>query len=512
MMQDSNIPVLVAVGQITQHSSQSELLTPIDLMVRAGEAALADSGSNTLRRAITDVSAAGLTVDADQVKTPFKHAYVNVPHLVATRLGLGQSRYYYAAPGGNTPQYLVNYHARRIIEGHDDTAMVIGGEALDNMFRRFSPWYKLFTPWRGWRGKTGTSPAPIGDERPGNTHHEGQYGLTLPAQVYPLFENALQAHYGRSRAEHLHSIGNMFSALTTIASRNPDAWFQTERSAEELTTATQSNRMIAYPYTKYLNSIIKVNQAACVVVTSVARAKALGISSDRWVYLNGFASQNEHWYMSERENYYSSPALRAAAHRALEMAGIGIDDINLFDLYSCFPSALQIACDELKIAHDDTRGLSLTGGLPYFGGPGNNYALHAIVAMVQRLRERTNSYGLINANGWYLTKHAVGVYSNNRPSSYALDLVAQEQLDRAQIPVFIEAPKGAASVETFTVVYTQKGLPQRTIIIGRDEQRRRFIADGPTDDASIAILQGADSAVGKPGHVRQHRRRNRFEF
>ena len=512
-MLESNIPILVGVGQITDHPQNEEGRTPLELMVSSAQKAVSDAGASGLVNAITDVSACGLTVDADLVKTPFKKAYDNVPKLVANQLGIEASRYYYAAPGGNTPQYLVNYHARRIIEGHDETVLLVAGEALHNMFQRFTPWYKLFTPWKGWRGKTGSTPLSIGDNRPGSTPHEDQYKLTLPSKVYPLFENALQAHYGRSASDHHQHIGKLFGKINKIASNNPYAWFQTPRSSEELITQTDKNRMIAYPYTKYLNSIIKVNQSASVILTNVAQARKLGISSDKWVYLSGFADQNDHWYVSQRENYHSSPAIRSAGKRALQMAHKSIDDLEFFDLYSCFPSAVQIACDELSIAHDDTRDLSLTGGLPYFGGPGNGYAMHAIVEMVNRLREsNSNSSGLVNANGWYLTKHSFGVYSNSAPTSYDLNLAGQRDLSKEKVPTFNENPKGKAKIETFTVIYGKGNVPKSTVIIGRDSDNKRFISQGPTDAESVAMMQGEQSIVGRQGHVFKARKKNRFEF
>ena len=69
--------------------------------------------------------------------------------------------------------------------------------------------------------------------------------------------------------------------------------------------------------------------------------------------------------VTERINYYSSPAIRINAQKAFDMAGIKLEDISYFDFYSCFPSAVQIACEELGLDQDDLRGLTVTGGLPF---------------------------------------------------------------------------------------------------------------------------------------------------
>ena len=154
-----------------------------------------------------------------------------------------------------------------------------------------------------------------------------------------------------------------------------------------------------------------VDQGAAVVMTSVGRAKALGIDPARWVYLHGCAEASEKLLVSERVNYYSSPAMRVNGEHALAMAGKTLDDMHLFDLYSCFPSAVELACAALGLDTADPRGLTLTGGLPFFGGPGNNYSMHAIATLLPQLRARPQAFGLITANGGYVSKHATGIYS-----------------------------------------------------------------------------------------------------
>ena len=64
--------------------------------------------------------------------------------------------------------------------------------------------------------------------------------------------------------------------------------------------------------------------------------------------------------------------MSAVAQETFHMADCTISEIDAFDIYSCFPSAIQIACDEIGLDIDDPRNLTVTGGLPYFGGPGNN--------------------------------------------------------------------------------------------------------------------------------------------
>jgi len=114
----------------------------------------------------------------------------------------------------------------------------------------------------------------------------------------------------------------------------------------------------------------------------------------------------------------------------------------------------------------------VTGGLPYFGGPGNNYAMHAIAQMVTQLRARPGEFGLVGANGGFLSKYSAGLYStapavwNERTCG---DL--QRDLDAVPVPRRAANPAGAATIETATVVFA-KGQPDYAAVVARS------VADG----------------------------------
>jgi acetyl-CoA C-acetyltransferase len=248
-----------------------------------------------------------------------------------------------------------------------------------------------------------------------------------------------------------------------------------------------------------------IDQAAAFIMTSVGTARDLGIPESNWIYLHGCAEGHDHWYTTERCDLSVSPAIRAVAGKALDMAGKRVADMAVFDLYSCFPSAVEIACSELGIAEDDPRDLTVTGGLVYYGGPGNSYVVMSICEMMRRLRAIPGRFGLITANGNWVTKHAHGVYSTapfaggwqrEDPS------VLQAELDALPKTPFTETPDGAATIETYTVMHDRKG-PAYSVLFGRLTQSgERFIANTPADAAVLADLQGKEG-LGRPGRVRQ---------
>ena len=203
----------------------------------------------------------------------------------------------------------------------------------------------------------------------------------------------------------------MWSRFSEVAAANPYAWLRQARTADEIITTVDDNRMIAYPYNKLLTANMQVDQGAALIMCSAAAATSAGVPRDRWIFPLSGADADDHWFLSHRFDFHSSPAIRLAGATALSLAGAAIDEMTHVDLYSCFPSAVEIAAAELGLPDDDpSRPLTVTGGLTFGGGPGNNYGTHALASMVGTLRADPGSLGLVTGLGWYLTKHSVGIY------------------------------------------------------------------------------------------------------
>lgn len=464
-------PVLVGAAQYTDRSSPpGAALAPPDLLARVGAAALADSGGRGI--VIDALAVVRLFADTSSLfRSPFGQ-YGNLPRSVARRLGQAPARLIYGPVGGHTPQMLVNLLAEEIRRGVIDAAMVAGGEAMRSQAAALRAGLEL-----DWSEDTGDAPEKLGEETMLASRHEIAHGIALPVNVYPLFDNALAAHYGRSPREHRRRLGELMAPFTRVAAANPYAALPVARSAEELVTPTDGNRLIAYPYTKYLAANMFVDQAAALLLMSTEAADRAGVPAARRVYLHGCADAQDKILVSRRIDYHSSPAIRIGSQHALAQAGADAASLAHVDLYSCFPAAVEIAADMIGLAQDDPRGLTLTGGLPYFGGPGNNYATHAIAETVVRCRSRPGSTGLVFANGGYLTKHSFGVYSTTPADGWArVDPAGyQQEIDAMTSPDFTEAPSGDGRIETFTVVHDQ-GRPAFAIVIGRLDDGRRFLA------------------------------------
>jgi len=498
---DEHTPVLIGAGQFTYRGKADVAPTPMDLAAIAAERAAADAGLRAESLAALDALAVvGFTIDAPGglERLPFPRLK-NPPQSLARRLGADPTHAVYSHMGGNSSQQVINHLCERIAHGETDFALAVGAEFLGSLMKRI----RTGAPFPVDYGDDETeAPERIGDPRPGATPQEAAHGLGFPVNTYPLFENALRARDGRSLEDHQKRLGDLFSPFTKVAAQNPEAWFPVERSPEELITVTEQNRMISYPYPKYLNAIMEVDQSAGVLIASVKKARELGVPEDRWVYLHGCADASDLWYPMDRQDFHSSPAIRLTGKRALEMAGIGLDEIDYIDLYSCFPVAVEVAAEELGLALDDPRGFTVTGGLPYAGGPGNNYAMHGVVVMMEKLRARPGTYGLCTANGWFLTKQSTGIYSTKpiaRPWARQDPKVLQKEIDALPHPEIVEKPQGLATIETYTVCHSREGY-RMAIVIGRDAQGRRFVANTPADQAVLMDLESREG-VGRTGTV-----------
>jgi len=328
----------------------------------------------------------------------------------------------------------------------------------------------------------------IGDDRPGNSEYELAHGAAAPVQVYPLLETARRATTGRSVDAHQVALSELWSDFSAVAATNPHAWSQAAWTPEEIRTVTAENRMITFPYPKRMCANIAVDQAAALVLCSYETARAAGVSEDRLVFPRSGADAHDHYFFTERDRLDTSPAIGAAGRAALEGAGVGLDEVARFDLYSCFPVAVEIALDALGLSGPpaDPRPLTVTGGLGFAGGPVNNYSSHALAAMVGACREDPGSIGLVSALGWYCTKHSVGCYSTAPPSGGFV------RVDPGRTQAAVDATprrepagpyRGPATLEASAVGFDRDGAPVSATVSVLTPDRRRALAvtsDAPT--------------------------------
>ncbi|MEZ5738079.1 MAG: acetyl-CoA acetyltransferase [Burkholderiaceae bacterium] len=506
---DDATPVLVACGQVTQREPDPlRARSPIDLTADAVRLAADDSGAgDALLQALDTVVVIRSFSDTSwRFTCPFGR-YTNPPRSLAARIGAAHARrLVYTQAGGNMPQWSVNRLAERIAAGEVGAALIAGGEALAT--QKAAQRAKIMLDWAE---DPGGEPISWGINRRGWSDLEDRHGMRGAIYAYPLFEQAIRGAKGRTPAAHQRAMGELLAGLAKVAAANPLADRRDGFDAATISSVREDNPYIGYPYTRLMNANAFIDQAAAVIMTSVGLARKLGIARDRWVFLHGCADAHDHWFITERRELHDSPAMRAVLAQALAMARQPVAAMGALDLYSCFSSAVQVACDALGLQVDDPRGLTVTGGLPYFGGPGNNYVTHAIAQMMQWLRAHPGRYGLVTANGNYLTKHSAGVYGTEPPDrrfEREDPALLQAGLDGIAHPAIVELADGPASVESWTVM-NERGAPVSAIIIGRLADGSRFIANTPRNAGLLAAMQQQDM-LGQPGRVRHDGQVNTF--
>ncbi len=510
-MQDkTRVPVIVGSGQVTDTTSPPELArSPLKLMQEAAQLAAEDSGAGAaLLKGLDSVTVIRLFADTlPRFASPFGKL-ANAPWSLAQRLEATQATdLVYPPHGGDSPQVMLARACERIAQGQSQAALIVGGEALRTELAAKRAGLQL-----QWGEDAPTKPDELDGPKGMYTPAEEQHGMRSAIAMYALIGQALRHAAGQTVDQYREASARLFARFAAVAKDNPLATRRKGYSAGQIGEVTAENPYIGFPFTKLMTASAFIDQSAAFIVVSEARADALGIAPDKRVYLHGTAAAHDQWYVSERAQLDRSPAMRLTARHALAQAGKRIDDLDFFDIYSCFPSAVQIACRELGISPDDPRGLTVTGGLPYFGGPGNNYVTHAIAEMVQRVRGKPGSYGLVMANGGLVTKEAVGLYSTARPAAPFVRedaSVIQDQIDReAQAPL-AAAPQGEAVIETYAVLHGKNG-PESGVLFGRlAASGERFIANTPADADTLSRLQ-AQEAMGLPGTVSQVEGRNVF--
>lgn len=442
---DPRTPVLVGAGQVLQRANGvSDAWEPSVLMADA------------VRFAANDAGLAGVPApDSIRVVRLLSWRYGDPGLVVAEELGVTAAETAITGNGGNSAQMLVNRTAAEIAAGQLDLAVLVGGECWRTRTRANRTGAHL--DWK--KAPEGTSPTPIGSDEPMSNAVETGLGIVQPVQLYPMFETALRAAAGEGVDEHSVRISELWSHFSAVAATNSDAWVRTPLTAAEIRTVGPSNRMIGLPYPKYMNSNNDVDMAAALMLCSAERADALGIARDRWVFPVAGADCHDHLFVSNRADLRSSPAVRIGGRALLELAGIGIDDIELIDLYSCFPSAVQMGAAALGLPLDWSRPLTRTGGLTFAGGPWNNYPMHAIATITRQLRAGAGQRALVWANGGYVTKHALGLYATSPPAAGFRRIEPQDEIDAAPARVLAEPgeAEGPATVEGYTVMHDRDG-------------------------------------------------------
>lgn len=492
-------PILIGIGQSVE-------AIPDDLTSAASHAEMAGRAA---RAALKDAGVDGTLVDWLACVRTFSDsspAYAcplggpdKFPRAVAARIGAAPEHAIYDVIGGQSPQNLVAEAAQALMAGEVKFAVVAGGEALANM--RAAQRSGASLDWSethegDWEDRGLFSGPMIISQT------ELAHGLIDAMAYYGFIETARRIKAGRTVADHRDYMAKLIAPMSDVAAQNPYAMFPHSFGADEIAAPTAANRNLISPFLKNMVAKDGVNQGAAVVMTTVGQAEALGVPRDKWVFLRGHAEAQES-LMLDRTDLSRSFAMDLVIHGALEAANVSPSDIDYADIYSCFPCVVDQAATQLDRKE---KAMTLTGGLPFFGGPGNNYTLHGICEVVAACRRAPGSLGLAHGNGGWMSKQAVGIYSTVfKDGDVFADKAAMAETIAAQSsPGQTSTPSGDAVMESY-IVQHKRGAPIGAVVIGQLANKTRFYAklqdaaSGKLTDMADGKLDGAKLKV-EPGN------------
>ena len=441
---DPRTPCIIGVAQRTWRPGGSPAPEPLEMWATVATAAAEDTGAGAGK---VLQKAGSLSVLYCQ-----SWPYDDPAARLAESLAIQPARSLYSGIGGTTPHTLVTDAATDIAAGRLDLAVVTGGEALDTVRR-----YKKAGERPPWSHRDPVK-RPFPFEEPFHPS-EVAHSVFQAWLTFAVFDIARRAHLGTDPHTYRRQLGELLAPMTAVAEANPHAWFRTRHGAGDLIQPSAANRMVGYPYTKTMVAIMDVDMAAAIVIASHGTADSLGVPPERRVYLRGWGYATDPVYVAEHDPIWGSPAMTAASSAALSAAGAGVDDISRFDLYSCFGSSLNFAIDALGLSPGDPRGFTVTGGLPFAGGPGSGYMLHSTASMVEALRDEPGALGMVSGVGMHMTKHAFDVYSTTPPADLGWMGKPAGTPSAAALPIE-PAASGDATIAAYTVIHARSGEPE----------------------------------------------------
>ena len=486
-LSDDRIPVIVGVGEIVDRPKEIAAgLEPLALLEAALQRAEADSGGRLLHQ-----------IQSLDIVNFLSWRYRDPEQQLAARLGIEPAHCYYGPVGGESPIRYIHEAAQRIARGECSVAAVCGAEAQSTATKAERAGITL--PWTPFahdvpepkRGSAFQKPIAV------------KLGVFRPVTVYPFYEAASSAHWDQTPREAMAESGRLWSTYSAVAAQNPNAWLKRRFTAEEITTPSQDNRLIAWPYTKLMVANPTVNMGAAILITSLAKAKDAGIAEDRLVHIRGGASAEEPRDYLLRDQFFQSHPQNAVLNAVMELAGGSGRAFDAIELYSCFPCVPKMARRTLGLGADMQP--TVTGGLTFFGAPLNTYMTHAACAMVRKLRTGAE-LGLLYGQGGFVTKHHGLVLSRQPPAEpLAQDTSVQAEADRNRgaVPEFVTEAAGKGRVESFTVLYGRAGEVEHGVVMLRTEDDARTLARVPANDAAtLAHLLNMDrTPVGTAGEI-----------
>ena len=451
-----NRPVVVGVAAIQQKGNFEELDEALILMDKAAKSAIKDAGNESIKNYI------------DEIRIPKGFwKYRDPGKWIAKNNNFKENPTTYVTKIGVLQQNLINEACLRIERGDIRASIILGGEARYKRLRS-----KIEK--KNFQEK-------ILDENPDFyiKAKENLYGDeelkalgSMAVGYYAVIETALRRANDESLQEHQEKIGKMYQNFSEQALKNKNSWADRCFSAEDIISVSEKNKMMAYPYNKYHCTSWNVNQSAALIICSEEIADELEIDFSNRVYPVASTENNHMIAVQQRPKLYESIGMDYAANKILEFVNKLNITIDKYDLYSCFPAAVKMFQNSLKI--EDGKQISITGSMPFAGGPLNSYVLHSSVQMIKEIRAGKTNYGLVTGVSGMMTKQSFCIWGIEFKEKFLFfDVSKKARADELPLKLLTKS-HGSAKVVGYTF-YRDTDMSFKAVLYIEDEKKSRKV-------------------------------------
>jgi len=468
-----NRPVIVGISCLQQKGNFKELDEALILMDKATKAAINDSTNKNIVNYINEVRVPkGFWRYRDPGKWVAESNNINSAETYVTKIGILQ-------------QNLINSACNKIINGEINGSLILGGESRYKMIRASIENEEYVE-----------TPLDINPDNyikaPDDLQldvEEKELGL-MAVGYYAILESAFRAASNSEINEHNDFLASIYAHFSKLASKNNDGWIGKSLKKSEILNKSKKNPPQAFPYNKYHCTSWNVNQSAAIIICSEEVADKLSVPFEKRVYPLA-SSENNHMIATlQRPNLIEPIGMKLASEFILKICEKNNLKIDFYDLYSCFPIAIQMFAKSLQLK--DINNSSITGAMPFAGGPINSFVLHSTVKLISKIRKQQKGTGIITGVSGMMTKQSYALWSKNP----IIDFIHKDFTNEAN---FIETPielsndvNGDGIIIGYTVL--KRNTTKAIIYLNTADNKRKLIT---SSDKTIIELMESEEWVGK---------------
>ena len=450
-----NRPVVIGIGSIQQKETFDKLDEALVLMDKAVKNAIHDSTNNKIVNYINEILVPkGYWRYRDPGKWVAKKNNINSVETSVAKIGILQ-------------QNLLNSACKRIANGEINASLIMGGESRYKMLRaQIEKKEYIETELNINPSKYIKAPDEL------NLDIEKKELGLMAVGYYAILESALRASLKKNIKTHNEYISKMYSDFSKVASVNEDAWIDNPLNISEIGCVNSKNPLMAFPYNKNHCSSWNVNQSCAIIICSEAIADKLKVPFEKRVYPLASSETNHMIPMLQRPNLIEPMGMKLAADFILNICKENNLDVDKYDLYSCFPVAVQMFAKSLNISN--INQMTITGGMPFAGGPLNSFVLHSTTKLISKIRELNKGVGLITGVSGMMTKQSYALWSKN-PN---IDFIHKDFTNEAkskEIPIELSnITEGDGKILGYTII-NYDSEPKAVMYIDTSDDKRKWI-------------------------------------